>query len=412
MPAIVSFADWAEATGPLLLTGPDKFVNAAQLQNYSWSRFVRGKDFSEIVQGGSEIRDELMLDEAQTFSMYQPNDPQTPTMPQVLTRWSSPWRFAVDSYSWTEEEEALNAGSSYTEDARFQQYKSLLTKLEMRVQTSIANGMESKWWAAPISTTMESSSGKEPYSIPTFVNESTNGLFSQNTASTANDFTTVEGINPTTTGKTKWRNRVVGYNSTAVKPTSGNSNVINAMDDAYLQLNFRPPAGKEAYFEPNTWNSIACFTSRKGMLVMTDLLRQGQDWYTMRESPDAAFTGPSYGGMELVYVPQLDSAQLYKHTTANSGLVTEGNSNGAGIGPRYYLLNAKYLKTVFHKDKYFVRKPPMSPFNQPFTKTVYINSYFNNVCTARHVHAIISPGSVAGAFPSSTFTPSAVYSAY
>lgn len=411
MPAIVSFADWAEATGPLLLTGPDKFVNAAQLQNYSWSRFVRGKEFSEVVQGGSEIRDEVMLDEANTFSMYQPNDPQTPTMPQVLTRWSSPWRFAVDSYSWTEEEEALNAGSSYTEDARFQQYKSLLTKLEMRVQTSIANGMETKWWAAPQSTTMEAAAGKEPYSIPAFVNESTTGLFTQNLAATTNDFTTLEQIAPTGS-KTKWKNRIVGYNSSAVKPTSGDRNIINAMDDAYLQLNFRPPAGKEAYFEPNTWNSIACFTSRKGMMVMTDLLRQGQDWYTMRENPDAAFTGPTYGGMELVYVPALDAAAVYKHSTANSGLVAEGDTNAAGRGPRYYLLNAKYLKTVFHKDKYFVRKPPMSPFNQPFTKTVYINSYFNNVCTARHVHAIITPGTVSGSFPSMTLSASQVYSAY
>src|SRR6185436_2631437 len=118
MPAIVSFPDWAEATGPLVLTGPEKFVNAAALQNYSWAYFMRGKPLSETVQGGSEIRDDLMLDEANTFGFYQPNDPQAPTMPQVLTRWSGPWRFAVDSYSWTEEEETLNAGSQFTDDAR------------------------------------------------------------------------------------------------------------------------------------------------------------------------------------------------------------------------------------------------------------------------------------------------------
>lgn len=411
MPAIVSFADWAEATGPLLLTGPDKFVNAAQLQNYSWARFVRGKDYSEVVQGGSEIRDELMFDEANTFSMYQPNDPQTPTMPQVLTRWSSPWRFAVDSYSWTEEEEALNAGSSYTDDARFMQYKSLLTKLEMRVQTSICNGMENKWWAVPDPTTMEAAAGKEPYSIPAFVTEQANGLF--NDVGGAGAFTTVETISPTAAGKTKWRNRVIGYDSPAVKPTAGARNVINAMDDAFLQLNFRPPAGKEAYFEPNTWNSIACFTTKKGLLVMTDLLRQGQDWYTNRTSPDSAFNGPMYAGMEIVYVPQLDAAPLYvNNATPVTDMVSEGDASAAGRGPRYYLLNAKYLKTVFHKDKYFVRKPPMSPFNQPFTKTVYINSYFNNVCTARHIHGIITPGTVTGSFPSTTLSASQVYAAY
>jgi hypothetical protein len=113
--------------------------------------------------------------------------------------------------------------------------------------------------------------------------------------------------------------------------------------------------------------------------------------------------------MELVYVPQLDAAPLY---TTGSALTTEGDSSASGRGPRYYLLNAKYLKTVFHKDKYFVRKPPMSPFNQPFTKTVYINSYFNNVCTARHTHAIITPGTTTGTFPSTSLTASQVYSAY
>jgi hypothetical protein len=43
---------------------------------------------------------------------------------------------------------------------------------------------------------------------------------------------------------------------------------------------------------------------------------------------------------------------------------------------------------------------------------VYINSYFNNVCTARHIHAIITPGTVTGNFPSTSLTASQVYAAY
>jgi hypothetical protein len=412
MPAIVSFPDWAEATGPLLLTGPDKYVNAAGLQNYSWAYFMKGKPLSETVQGGSEIRDDLMFDEANTFGFYQPNDPQAPTMPQVLTRWSGPWRFAVDSYSWTEEEETLNAGSQFTDDARFQQYKNLLTKLELRVQTSIVNGMEAAWWALPDASAMETTTGKKPYSIPAFINEQTNTLFgSQVTDGVVTAFTTVEGIDPTAAGKLKWRNQIIGYDSTAVKPTSGARNVINAFDDAYLSLRYRPPATKEAYFEGDTWNQLVCFTEKKGMLVMTDLLRQGQDWYTNRNNPDSAFLGPAYAGVELVYVPQLDAAKLYLGASSTSN-VTSGDSTGIGRGPRFYLVNAAYLKTVFHSDKYFVRKPPMSPFNQPFSKTVWINVYFNNICRGRQFNAIITPGTVAGAFPSQTLTQSQVYAAY
>lgn len=408
MPAIVNFPDWLEATGPFYLTDANRLVNDAALEDYLWPDFARGQDGTATVQGGDKIVDDIMLDEQNTFGHYQPNQALSPTMPQILVNHETNWRFAWDSWSYTDEEIDLNKNSD-----REVKYKDIQSKGERRVQTSICNGVEGAMCNLPNFEEMESATGLLPHSIHSLVTEQTSGLPNSQTTGVGTAYTTVMGISPTAAGRLKWRNRILGYDSTAVKPTSGARNIINALDDAYVCLNIRPPKNKEQYFEGMSWNKKRIYTEKKGVLILMDLMRQGQDWYTNRERPDAAFPGPMYGGLEIRYWAALNAFAGYKNAT--TGGVTSGDTNAAGRGPRLYVLDTEYLKMVWHSEKYFTPTKVMTPFNQPWSHTVYYNAYYNMLARSRMRHAIITPGTVAGVFGVGTgevLTPTQVYAAY
>ena len=115
---------------------------------------------------------------------------------------------------------------------------------------------------------------------------------------------------------------------------------------------------------------------------------------------DPAFLKPTYGGIELEYVANLDSAALY---TAASGDVNcpedETEADGAGAGaaqaaytqPRYYWINANYLLPVFHSKRYMERHPVMTHPNQPFTHVQPVDCWTNLICRSRQRQGIVSP---------------------
>jgi hypothetical protein len=63
MPALELFTDFVKSTGPAYLTGPEQIVNEAQLLNYAFlERSIRGREMSEIVQGGESIKDTIIFE--------------------------------------------------------------------------------------------------------------------------------------------------------------------------------------------------------------------------------------------------------------------------------------------------------------------------------------------------------------
>ena len=101
--ALSTFNDFVNVTGPAFLTSAEDVVNEAVKNNYILRRFIRGKNPSDIIQGGSTIRDTILFDEQSTFQFYEPNETFTWENPQVLTNWEINWRFAVDHMSWTDQ---------------------------------------------------------------------------------------------------------------------------------------------------------------------------------------------------------------------------------------------------------------------------------------------------------------------
>ena len=160
-------------------------------------RFLKGADKTFVLQGGSTIKDALILDSASTFQQYQPNDTFLWQNPQVVSTLNVDWRFSVDHMSWTDQEVELNTGGLANESLRGV-YKRLKREKEQRMWTSMINGWEDLLWRLPKKSEMEDSSGLYPYSIPAFINETTNGLYDF----TSDTFKTVEGISPTS--KSLW----------------------------------------------------------------------------------------------------------------------------------------------------------------------------------------------------------------
>ena len=390
--ALSTFADFVAATGPAYLTSAEDVVNEAVKNNYILRRFLRGKAPSEIIQGGSTIKDTIMFDEDNTAVFYHPNASFSWTNPQVLQSWEINWRFLADHMSWTDQEIELNATSGMTRTARHQTYKKLKRSKERRLWTSLLNKMEDQLFAVPQTADMETATGKQPYSIPAFLNENTNGLFYSGAVETGKTaWTTVEGINPVT--HTKWVPQQGRY--TSVDPATSD-NLFEAMDQMWLDVKFVPPPTMQEYFDNPTLNAefIAC--SKRGLTVYQQMLREAQDTFVTSSRQDPAFNKPTYSGVALEYVSNLDTAALYQATTGTNPYTTEldgggGATDGEDAGPRYYFVNANYMKCVFHTSRYMHKKAPMVHPNQPYTTVCPVDSWYNVVCRSRQRQGLISP---------------------
>lgn len=379
--ALSTFNDFVNTTGPSYLTSAEEVVNEAVKNNYLLRRFLRGKGPSEIVQGGSTIKDTILFDESSTFQFYQPNETFTWTNPQTLTDWEINWRFSVDHMSYTDHEIELNVGGGLGRSARHHMFKRLKRTKEQRLWTSLLNGMETHLFKLPDNAEMETNTGTEPYSIPTFVNERANGLY--------DGFSTVQGIDPTT--DTKWVPQKQTYTSASVATTStpGEANIISAFDDMYLDVKFVPPPTHQEYFENPALNAqfIAC--SKKGQTIYAQLLRASQDTFVTASRQDPSYMKPQFAGIDLEYVSELDTAAIYDEDD-NDTFTTEGADAGFK-GPRYYWINANYMKPVFHTTRYMYMHKTMVHPNQPFTTIVPVDCWYNLVCRSRQRQGIVSP---------------------
>ena len=407
--ALSTFNDFMTATDSAILTSADSIVNEAVKQNYLLRRFLKGRGQQEILQGGKTIKDQIMFDEDSTFEYYQPNATFTWENPQVLSEWEINWRFCVDHMSWTDHEIELNAGGGLGRNARHAVYKRLRRVKEQRLWTSLLNGIEDSLFATPAKADMEEQDGTKPYSLPCFINERDNTQFVEDGTGT---WSTIEGIDPTATGKSKWKNKITKYDADAAGFATGQdqSSIIAAFDDMFLSVKFSAPPTRQEYFENDSLYRQFIVCSKAGINIYNQLMRTKNDRLVAPSMQDPAYLKPTYGGIELEYVAALDSAALYQQQTG-SGLMTEqqstggvasgttslGVGNSAGdaeyVGPRYYWINSNYLKPVFHSKRYMFRHPVMTHPNQPFTHVQPIDCWMNMVCQSRQRQGIVAPHS-------------------
>jgi hypothetical protein len=378
--ALTTFTDFIDTTGPSFLTSAEDVVNEACKNNYLLRRFLRGKGPSETVQGGSSIKDTILFDEESTFQYYEPNQTFTWENPQVVENWEINWRFCVDHMAYTDAEVELNVGTGMSRAARHTAYKRLKRIKEQRLWTSILNGMEDALFAIPSKTAMEDSTGTQPFSLPAFVNEGSNGLYT--------GFATVQGLDPTT--YSKWVPQQQSYNNTAGTDWSdpdNPQNIIAAFDKMFLDVQFVPPPSHQEYFDDPGLNAMFIACSKKGQNAYQQLLRASQDTFVTGSRQDPAYMQPKYAGIDLVYAPKLDTYAGYGTDQSRTESDTVNNISG----PRYYFLNGNYMKFIFHTTRYMYQHPAMRHPNQPFTTIVPVDSWYNFVCRSRQRHGIVYP---------------------
>ena len=414
-----TFNDFVDVTGPAFITSARGIVNEAVKNTYLLGRFLRGRPDSQILSGGRVIRDTILFDEDTTAENYLPNQSFTWRNPQVLENWEINWRFTTDHSSWTDQEILLNINDGMTKTARHQAYKNLKWAKEQRMWTSKLNFLEDRLTSQPDTSTMESATGADQYSIFSFVNEYGadpsetataytglgEGLFGKAAAqdgvgaglnlSSVTNWATVEGITPATVlGTGKWSPQQQAY----TEETGVTDPISRAFDSMFQDVKFVPPPTRTEYFENENMVSQFILTSKVGITQYQSELRGSQDTFVTVGRQDPAYVNPQYAGIDLIRIANLDTAEVYPAsavagtgtTVAATAPTTEGQASY--LGPRYYWLNSRYLVPMFHTERYMTQHPTMRHPNQPYTTIKTCDTWWNLICRSRQRQGVVFPG--------------------
>jgi len=407
--ALEEFTQLLAAQGPAWRTGPEKIINEGVKRTYTWPRLVKGKDMEEMIDGGDVITDTIFFDVKSSFQRYSPNASFDYDNFQVGTTWTVPWAFATANISITKHELGLNK-SKHTGKYRTQRYKKVLRQKHQNLWTDVCNSIDSEFWAAPNANLMEVSAptgSRIPYSIPVFVNENSdasnptatgvNGLPSPVAAEWSTNAATVMGINPAT--KTKWQNQRESYNFAATSAVLA-AGIFPAMTKLKFKCSFDRLPKREEYSDKTTSPHVI-LTNLEGISNYEVALRLNQDEFRgvgKMSGQDPNYDKPTFGGIPLDYISELDTAAIYPtgSTAGGFGTYDDGtnttNTGGVGfVGPRYTWINGEYMKLVMHDENYMELGDPFTPSAQPFTRVQVMDMWNNFLATSRMRHGQLYP---------------------
>jgi len=383
-----AFTRFQDITGPTYLTSREAVINDAQKRNYRTAGYLlRGQQMSDVLQGGSKIRDNILLSVDRVTHSYHPGDNETIPMPQTGVTWTVEWRFWITPLGWTDQQIELNDATGDLVHI----FKSEWFRMQQDAVTDQFNYLEDVWWAVPDKTKMEAVDGKEQFSIPVFINEFPNGLPSS--AHPGGAWTTVMGIDPTAAGKTNWAPTQQTYNQLLPSGTPLTGGLVSAFDKAYDRVDFAAPPMKAEYFESNMAQPqgfIAC--SLQGKANARFAYRQENDRWQDQWDP---FGQPAYGGRPFVYIAQLDTAAIYPTGTA-AALSTELDTDGTlNAGPRYFGIQPKYLRCVYKSNRFMKDLGVFTDKGTPTSHARFWDNWGNLVCRSRQRHFSIAPDGTA-----------------
>jgi hypothetical protein len=90
----------------------------------------------------------------------------------------------------------------------------------------------------------------------------------------------------------------------------------------------------------------------------------------------------------------LETALLYGVAGTATASYTESDNSGTTAnvtGPRYYWINANYMKMAFHSKWYFKYLDVFSPEKNRTKYILPIQTWFNLYVTSRRHHGIVYP---------------------
>ncbi len=365
MPALTSYLDFVKATKTHRVSSPDKIQQEAVKNTYFIKNMIRGSDLSRTFQSSQSIKEDISLSNTGTFQFYNPNASFSPSDQDTLKTVNCSWRFALTHYGWNEDVMELN--NAPAEDVWINYKKSKTASAEVDAW----NGMETALWAPPDYSTMEAGGGDAPpaYSIPTFVNEYSNGVPIGWTGSQ------IETIDASV--ESRWRPQHGSYTAGAADDRT--SGLFAAFDKMFLDVKFETPPGAQA-FEMDNYAKMRIVTSRGGMTMYKGLCRAANDRFVSPQDP--AYPGINYEGVRVEYASELNTSIL---DLANAAAFPES-------APRFYFLNFKYLFPTWHVKNYMRQQDPQNgAMGSPFQWVVYFKTFYNVMCTSRQRQGIVYP---------------------
>jgi hypothetical protein len=392
--ALVNFASFAEATGPLYLEGPRGVVVDAQKRTSSVGAIMAGdRGKKRMLAGGEEIRCSLKLNVTRRSRWHLPGDTHSWKNPQNLKKARYKFRYLISHFSWTKQEVLQNSGGG----DQFDQYVDLLWDKEGEMWVDKWNLLEESAWATPVASDMENEDGVQMMSVPAYVNGFTSGLFED--LDSGETFTTVGQIDPTATGYSKWVPQTFQYSSTDVNA----DNIISNFDLMRKKLHFESPPTHNEYYTNPAYQKFCIFTSLEGSTAYEQLLREHttEGFHNVAGPQDPAFNNPMYRGIPVKWVDQLSEATLYQ-ASDDSAMVTEGaalatthadpGSGGtSGIGPRFWFLNTEFLYLVFHENMYFEKDEVSRAHEDPDTFVMPVETWMQMPCSSRYRQGFLEP---------------------
>lgn len=400
--AMTQYLDWVANTGPVFLSGEDNIINNVSRRSFVMGHFLRGGPASTTVQGGNKIQETLYLAASRTYRSFKRNETINWTNPQKDVVAQIDWRFALDWMTWDEAEYMLQTNGLSGTGLKTK-YKDMAYSKQQRTWESAIDGYETKLWQPPNGATMfaemEGSTGGEMYSIPVFVNENAG----TSTGSFDANWTTVHQLSWASYGSsgslsTNWSCYRGTYDATDPNDSDDSGNgLFDGFDDVSISIGYERPGFKDEYFEPDNAytggkekkvNSTIICCSKKGKKQIMRLNRQSNNNLITPE--DAAYPMPRWNGIAIKDVSALDSTALY--AGSSSTYVGETASTVTKSGPRYYFLNCKYLKAIFHSEKYFqMAKKPKEPTDKVGVYITPVEVWGNTVCTGPRYQGLLSP---------------------
>jgi hypothetical protein len=396
MGSVISvFDDFMAATDSSYLTDAKGVINEVVQNTYALGYMLKSGQTGMSLQGGKSIKWFAQFRDAATAHFYLPDDTESPAQPQTLTSMEASWRFLRDSIAWNNETVALNA-SQMDPNGRRTQIIDLKHQYEQAMWTSKINKMEAACWDTPVKADMETAAtAKVPYSIPVFVNELSNGDPYIGLATTTT-WDSVCGVNPDT--EAKWRNQGAAYDGAKIGAIDAATHLFVAMRKVFNKCGFdRLPMKPEYSEKRSTPTRILCSLSY-GQPQYEYALQGNNDFLRYTGGQDPTYPNPTFHGIPVEGIKALDTNVAYP-TAASAHYSTENDPAGTtNAGPRYYFLNFEYLKAIFHTEMYMHKHPVMTHPNQPSTKVIWCDTYYNVVPVSRQRHGIVYPGTTDSVF--------------
>ena len=383
------FTGFVQDTGSDWQRGPGERQNHWARLNYDTLGFLtRGKKQSRIVQGGSDLREQVMLTGTPRAENISITDTTTPAITETGVILRQDWRILRTSFGYDERILALNKLGNVGADGGFQKFRDVRDSYLQEMYTDLENKLDDNLWAQPHFAQMEGTSGLKPLSIPAIINEHASGLTTAACDAGGTLWTTMHNLAGTTTGFSNYTPYRTTYDNVNVgSPT----NLIHAFDLAYEKLRFKAPPTNQQYFNADSGmlpSQMWIAASIEGVVALKALCRNSQDRW---DNPNDAYGGrPTYAGVPVVGVHLLTSATIFPTGTAGAA-ATESTTTNSNAGPRFFLINSNYLDVVFLQDWFMKDYGMQRQQNNPARVSFIYDTMHSVWCANRKVHGCIYP---------------------